>query len=632
MKLSLKNKFLVPSVLLIVIGLGVSGYIGYYKSSRALRSSAYEQLSQLASSTVKFLDSWINDRKLDIETWSRQKLFATAVQDSFVGKAARKSANQEMARIKNQYKYYEDINVTDLDGNIVASSSPAIIGKVKVDARQYFQEAKTGKFSVSRVLISKTSGNPVFMMATPIKNDEQIIGVFFGIIDMASFNATHIDVIKVGKSGYGYIYNEQGFVLAHPDQSNILKLNMKEFDFGRRMMAQESGLIDYTWKNVEKVVAYRKATNIGWTVGIGAVTSELLSQVEGIAYINLAVGGAVVVLAALIILLLVRSTVKPINKIVEDLTEATDQVASGAAEVSSSSQQLAEGSSQQAASIEETSSSLEEMSSMTRQNAENANQARSMMSEAGQLVETVDRKMIEMVKAIDEITHSSEETGKIIKTIDEIAFQTNLLALNAAVEAARAGEAGAGFAVVADEVRNLAMRAAAAANSTSELIENTIKAVQKGNELTQSTQTSFKENKEITAKVGELVDEIAAASDEQARGIEQVNTAVTTMDKVVQQVAANAEESAGTSEEMSAQAEHMRAIVKGLVSIVHGDAKKVSRKARSASGKKSAEKSAGLDRVAAKIKGGELKRPVKSSDKLRPEQVIPLEDDDFKDF
>jgi methyl-accepting chemotaxis protein len=179
--------------------------------------------------------------------------------------------------------------------------------------------------------------------------------------------------------------------------------------------------------------------------------------------------------------------------------------------------------------------------------------------------------MDEMAKSIREITRSSEETSKIVKNIDEIAFQTNLLALNAAVEAARAGEAGAGFAVVADEVRNLAMRAADAAKNTASLIENTIKSVRRGNDLTLLTQQAYKENIEISAKVGSLVEEIASSSREQALGIEQVNKAVAEIDGVLQQTAANAEESASASEQMSAQAKQMNDLVADLVAMVGGN-------------------------------------------------------------
>jgi methyl-accepting chemotaxis protein len=173
-----------------------------------------------------------------------------------------------------------------------------------------------------------------------------------------------------------------------------------------------------------------------------------------------------------------------------------------------------------------------------------------------------------LTSSMDQISKASEETSKIIKTIDEIAFQTNLLALNAAVEAARAGESGAGFAVVADEVRNLAMRAAEAARNTSGLIEGTVKRIQEGSGLVVRTSEAFGEVARSADKVGRLVAEISSASHEQAQGIEQVNRAVTEIDKVVQQAAANAEESASASEEMSAQARRMKAMIEELVALM----------------------------------------------------------------
>jgi len=274
------------------------------------------------------------------------------------------------------------------------------------------------------------------------------------------------------------------------------------------------------------------------------------------------------VLALLLGIVLAVTITRSISMVVEGLTAAADQVSSSSGQVSSTSQELAEGASEQAASIEETSSSLEEMSSMTRQNADHANQANHLMVETSAVISKANESMSELTGSMDEISRASEETSKIIKTIDEIAFQTNLLALNAAVEAARAGEAGAGFAVVADEVRNLAMRAADAAKNTAVLIEGTVKKINEGSEIVEKTSVEFSRVSASSAKMSELVAEIAAASSEQSQGIEQINKAVSEMDKVVQQNAANAEESASASEEMNAQAEKMKEFVQNLVDVI----------------------------------------------------------------
>lgn len=283
--------------------------------------------------------------------------------------------------------------------------------------------------------------------------------------------------------------------------------------------------------------------------------------------------GAALLLGIAVAFFITRSVTKPIARVTEGLTEASEQVAAASGQVSSASQQLAEGASEQAASIEETSSSLEEMSSMTKQNADHANQANQLMKEAHKIVSDANQSMEKLTGSMNEISRASEETQKIIKTIDEIAFQTNLLALNAAVEAARAGEAGAGFAVVADEVRNLAMRAAEAAKNTAALIEGTVKTVKEGSDLAEATGREFHKVAGTASKMAELVGEIAAASQEQAQGIEQINKAVSEMDKVVQQNSANAEESASASEEMNAQAEQMKSYVGELLEIIGGAGK-----------------------------------------------------------
>ena len=241
--------------------------------------------------------------------------------------------------------------------------------------------------------------------------------------------------------------------------------------------------------------------------------------------------------------------------------EATQQVASASGQISSGSQSLAQGANEQASSLEEVSASLEEMSSMTRQNADNALAAKNLSGEADGNAKTGTEAMGRMSRAINRIKESSDQTAKIVKTIDEIAMQTNLLALNAAVEAARAGEAGRGFAVVAEEVRNLAQRSAQAAKNTADMIGESVKNADDGVKIADEVSVSFDKIAVSSRKVNDLIAEIAAASKEQSQGIKEVNDAIGQMDKVTQQNAANAEESASASEELSSQAQELQAMV-----------------------------------------------------------------------
>jgi len=330
-----------------------------------------------------------------------------------------------------------------------------------------------------------------------------------------------------------------------------------------------------------------------------------------------------------------RSITKPLERVIAGMTAGSEQVTSAANQVAQASQQMAQGASEQASSLEETSSSLEEMSSMTRQNAENSKQADAMAREArvsaGRGVEAMDK----MSDAIGRIKESADSTAKIIKTIDEIAFQTNLLALNAAVEAARAGEAGKGFAVVAEEVRNLAQRSAEAAKTTSALIEGSQSNADGGVKVTGEVGDLLKQIAEQADKVTSLVSEVAAASDEQAQGIDQINVAVSEMDRVTQSSASNSEESASASEELSAQARELQDMVMQLKMVVGG--------AKAANGMQEYDR-VGVSRhgVAAEHRLSQSVHSVlgrhhaggvgASTMLLRPEEVVPLDDTELLEF
>jgi hypothetical protein len=337
---------------------------------------------------------------------------------------------------------------------------------------------------------------------------------------------------------------EEAFALIHGD--------------GKRLAVEEQQELD---ELVQIKVQHAKATSDGNTKIANVASNTMVGLVLAGAFASFGFG-----------YFISGAVARGLNRSVEAIREASGQVASASLQLTSASQTLAEGSSEQAASLEESSSAMEEMGAMTKQNADNAGQAKQLSDKAAENVAMANESMASMVESMAQISSKGEEIGKIIKTIDEIAFQTNLLALNAAVEAARAGEAGAGFAVVADEVRNLAQRAAAAARNTSDLIEQTILEIRGGTVLVEQTSENFEAVAGVVRKVGELIGEISAASSEQARGITEVGSAISQMDKVTQQNAANAEEIASSTEELSAQAASMDESVAGIHRLVNGGA------------------------------------------------------------
>ena len=319
--------------------------------------------------------------------------------------------------------------------------------------------------------------------------------------------------------------------------------------------------------NVNQSAAKLRETGNTMALTVAANSSSAVTRV----IMTLIIGTlAAIAVSMVMAIFITRSITRPVNQLIDVLSEGAQEVDSASTQLSSASNTLAEGATENAASLEETSAALEELSSMTKRNADNSSEANSLMSQVGDAVNRATNSMRNVIKAMDEIAVSGNEISKIIKTIDEIAFQTNLLALNAAVEAARAGEAGAGFAVVADEVRNLAIRSADAAKNTADLIASTISNIQMGSEMVNTTADNFRTVEDHSSKMAELLSEVAEASREQSQGIDQITTAMTQMDKVTQSNAASAEESASAAGQLSQQAGNLLSAVDDMTALVHG--------------------------------------------------------------
>ncbi|MEG0899877.1 MAG: methyl-accepting chemotaxis protein [Oscillospiraceae bacterium] len=265
------------------------------------------------------------------------------------------------------------------------------------------------------------------------------------------------------------------------------------------------------------------------------------------------------------ILLAIRNINSNLSSTLSEINQASDEVSSGSDQVSNAAQALSQGATEQASSIQELSATMADISEKIKANADNAKIANNLSNDAGAGVAGSNEKMHEMVIAMTEITDKANQIGKIIKTIDDIAFQTNILALNAAVEAARAGEAGKGFAVVADEVRNLAQKSAEAAKNTTALIEGTVQSVESGSKIADETAEALEEVVTKATNVAKLIVGIATASEEQATAAMQITMGIDQISSVVQTNSATAEESAAASEELNGQAQMLKNLVGNFV-------------------------------------------------------------------
>jgi methyl-accepting chemotaxis protein len=563
-KAKLSTKLMIGGIALVLIPVLVIGFMSFQKASQALREVSSDRALTMAKDVAQTVQTVIG----------AELKFMENVASSQVGE----DSSSNLQRIlEKSGGAYETVFFADLSGKIVADGSSGEYKNISVGDRDYFKAALESKSNIGAVAASKKTGKPIIPIASPVFSDQKkVIGIVTALLKV-DFMTREIVNRKIGKSGYIFLVDDTSRIIVHPKDELVLAKKISEFkgmeDITARTLKKDEGVEDYVFQGIPKIAGFSPVTLTGWSVVATQDEDEFLNSVYVIRKIIFLVTVGFLIVAIVAVILFARGITRPIMRVVEGLNDGAEQVAEASAHVSSSSQSLAEGASEQAAAIEETSSSLEEISSMTRQNADNAQQAnRLMANDAKESYRIISDKMALMESAVNDSVKASDETAKIIKTIDEIAFQTNLLALNAAVEAARAGESGAGFAVVADEVRNLALRAAEAAKTTGELIAGSSVQIKQAAQLFSEVSQNLSENRHIAKKVTELVGEIAAASQEQALGVEQVNQAVAEMDKVVQQNAATAEESAAAAEEMNAQAEQMKSYVGDLVSTIGGTA------------------------------------------------------------
>jgi methyl-accepting chemotaxis protein len=437
-------------------------------------------------------------------------------------------------------------------------------------------------------------------VTVPIVADNRIIGILGLPLDVGKYSGNIVKNIVIGKTGYPYLTDLSGVTFAHPVEKNIFTLKLKDYAWGREMLAKKSGsVIKYEWEGKLKIQTFIKNQKYRFISAATIYVDDFMSAIRERDAILFPIALVLILISSFLIFLFMRKRLMPLKtcetimgdmasgnlssrftgeipndeigriasalnmtleqfeKLISDVIISSQNLAQAVQEIASGNENLSQRTAEQASSLEEIASTIEEATATIRQTADTATEATKVSDKSSTVALEGGRVADEAVNAIHEINASSTKIADIISMINEIAFQTNLLALNAAVEAARAGQQGRGFAVVAGEVRNLAQRAGAAVKDIGDLIRDSQGRVEKGTELVNKTGETLKGIIESFQQVSQLVNEIAAASQEQRQGIDQINIAVTEMDSMTQQNASLVEETASASEEMSNQAQEL---------------------------------------------------------------------------
>lgn len=569
-ELGLGTRLTVLVVGVLLVAMTITSSIIYIDYSRSFTDGVQSQLSSTTENNSQVFMDWLLARQDEIRFLA--SLDAAQNLDT-------QAMTELMEKLAVAHGAYDTIYLLDTQGVGIAGVaydgrvrvlSPEEAAEFQVGDRDWFRNTIRGNDTFSQPFVSRATGNRVSTVAIPIRRNGEIIGVVRSAV-MLDTILDRVQALERDQNSEIYLIDTNGMAVIPAASIRNIDQPLETRAAADIANGRDGVGIYENAAGIRVVGSYSYLSLLGWGLVLETEASYAFAEVRRVLYLLVGVASVIIAIVGIVFVLILRRVVTmPLQQAIDGLRTASMQVVSASVQVSSSSQSLAEGTSEQAASLEETSSSLEEISSQTKLNASNANQANTMMKENGTIVEKGVQSMQRMTKAINEIKFASVETSRIIKTIDEIAFQTNLLALNAAVEAARAGEAGKGFAVVAEEVRNLAQRSAKAAQDTSELIQRSQSLAENGVVVADEVGEQLSSIQLTSTKIQDLVSKIANASLEQSGGVEQVNTAVSEMDRVVQATAADSEETASAAEEMSKLGVELENLVGELARIIGG--------------------------------------------------------------
>ena len=331
MKLNLRNKFLIPTLTLVILGICITTVVSYVKSKSAIEDIIKNNITQFTVLSSNQLGSWVTEIQDEIKRWSEVDSYQSNLtlvktgNTSFVN-----DMNKQLAQGKEQRKYYEFIGIADPEGYVVFKSDTASSEASKVADKDFFKNSIKGKVFVSDVFKSETSSKPVFMVSSPIfgveefgtKRTSEVTGVIYGIVDFSYFSSAYLDTISLGKTSYSYVINKEGIIVSHTDKSKIFAMDAKKYDFGQKIIQDKEGAMTYTFEGIERFVGFKLLADRGWTVVMAVTADEVFSPVTKIGYLIMIIGIVITLVLAIGMWLTTDILItKPIAKVAAGLKD-----------------------------------------------------------------------------------------------------------------------------------------------------------------------------------------------------------------------------------------------------------------------------------------------------------------------
>lgn len=582
---SLKRAILLPVIVSITAGVAVLVYYVNVSSYEMNLKSEIQAADNQAAAVASALDVFVDDIAVAAQELAGREAISSGLD---MGRARLQPILESV--IKRNDKLYGAM-VFDTDGKAVSGvlGNDHTLSGMDVSTRNYVRAALNGdeKFISDVIFKSEVDGALTFATSSPVRDHTgKIIGGVALYGQWEHFTSTFIDPVVIGDEGYGYIMDSRGICIYDPTVSTQALADYKGYDFFRQAQTKKNGVCFYEYQGRSKIMALHTDPTTGWIICMSAYEDDLASGAIEQGYVLMGIGTLIVVLVVgLVVIFLNKLVIGPVTEgmsLAQDMSEgsllhdvesqspneigvlmrslgamvyelrnvvhsvknAAILVASGSEDIACSAEQMSEGSVEQAASVEEISASMELMANNISQNLETAEKTRDIATQTA-------RDAAEGGEAVQQTVTAMRDIADRTSIIEDIARQTNLLALNAAIEAARAGDHGKGFAVVAAEVRKLAERSGIAAAEISDLTSGSLDVAEKAGSMLEQIVKDIQHNEE-------LVQEVAAASNEQHASAREISTSIQHLDVVVQKNASFSEELSATSQELSGQAAQLQ--------------------------------------------------------------------------